>query len=132
MDWFARRSNQQGEQGGRAACREKAGLPMAQLQHATSPSSWTLAIPKDVPPRSSKLLAARGSLSETSHLTPHTSTTSQLDRSDFQSIMGSYEGAFSAEPAAGDHPRGGWGGQGSRWLGPRPTRSCQTWLCSGK
>jgi hypothetical protein len=33
-------------------------------------------------------------------------TTSQLDRSDFQSIMGSYEGAFSAEPAAGDHPRG--------------------------
>jgi hypothetical protein len=35
-------------------------------------------------------------------------TTSQLDRSDFQSIMGSYEGAFSAEPAAGDHPRGGW------------------------
>jgi hypothetical protein len=24
--------------------------------------------------------------------------------------MGSYEGAFSAEPAAGDHPRGGWGG----------------------
>ena len=44
--------------------------------------------------------------------------------------MGSYEGAFSAEPAAGDHSRGGWGGTGSRWLGPRPTRSCQTWLCS--
>jgi hypothetical protein len=42
------------------------------------------------------------------------------------------EGAFSAEPAAGDHPRGDWGGPGSRWLGPRPTRSCQTWLCSGK
>jgi hypothetical protein len=41
--------------------------------------------------------------------------------------MGSYEGAFSAEPAAGYHPRGGWGGTGSRWLGPRPTRSCQTW-----
>jgi hypothetical protein len=36
--------------------------------------------------------------------------------------MGSYEGAFSAEPAAGDHPRGVWGGQGGRWLGPRPTR----------
>jgi hypothetical protein len=35
-------------------------------------------------------------------------TASQLDRSDFQSTMGSYEGAFSAEPAAGDHPRGGW------------------------
>jgi hypothetical protein len=35
-------------------------------------------------------------------------TESQLDRSDFQSIMGSYEGASSAEPAAGDHPRGGW------------------------
>jgi hypothetical protein len=63
---------------------------------------------------------------------PFRGTTSQLDRSDFQSIMGSYEGASSAEPAAGDHPRGGWGGQGSRWLGPRPTRSCQTWLCSGK
>jgi hypothetical protein len=52
-------------------------------------------------------------------------TTSQLVRSAFQSIMGSYEGAFSAEPAARDHPRGGWGGTGSRWLGPRPTRSCQ-------
>jgi hypothetical protein len=38
------------------------------------------------------------------------------------------------EPAAGDHSWGGWGGQGSRWLGPQPqqpTRSCQTWLCSG-
>jgi hypothetical protein len=57
-------------------------------------------------------------------------TTSQLVRSVFQSTMGSYEGAFSAEPAAGDHLRGGWGGTGSRWLGPRPTRSCQTWLCS--
>jgi hypothetical protein len=44
-------------------------------------------------------------------------TTSQLDRSDFQSITGSHEGAFRAEPAAGGHPRGGWGGQGSRWLG---------------
>jgi hypothetical protein len=59
-------------------------------------------------------------------------TTSQLVKSVFQSIMGSHEGAFSAEPAAGDHPRGGWRGTGSRWLGPRPTRSCQTWLCSGK
>jgi hypothetical protein len=29
-----------------------------------------------------------------------------LDRSDFQSTMGAYEGAFSAEPAAGGHPRG--------------------------
>jgi hypothetical protein len=36
-------------------------------------------------------------------------TMSQLVRSVFQSIMGSYEGAFSAEPAAGDHPRGGLG-----------------------
>jgi hypothetical protein len=38
-------------------------------------------------------------------------TASQLDRSDFQSITGSHEGVFSAgqsaEPAAGDHPRGG-------------------------
>jgi hypothetical protein len=59
-------------------------------------------------------------------------TASQLVRSASQSTMGSYEGAFSAEPAAGDHPRGGWGGTGSRWLGPRPTRSCQTWLFSGK
>jgi hypothetical protein len=59
-------------------------------------------------------------------------TTSQLDRSDFQSIMGACEGAFSAEPAAGDHPRGDWGGPGSRWLATRPTRPCQTWLCSGK
>jgi hypothetical protein len=67
------------------------------------------------------------------HLAPGPlGTASQLARSVFQSIMGSYEGAFSAEPAAGDHPRGGWGGTGSRWLGPRPTRSCQTWLCSGK
>jgi hypothetical protein len=39
----------------------------------------------------------------------HDVSTFQLDRSDFQSIMGSYEGTFSAaEPAAGDHPRGGW------------------------
>jgi hypothetical protein len=30
-------------------------------------------------------------------------TTSQLDRSDFQSTTGSHEGAFRAEPAAGDH-----------------------------
>jgi hypothetical protein len=37
------------------------------------------------------------------------STASQLVRSVFQSTMGSYEGAFSAEPAAVDHPRGGWG-----------------------
>jgi hypothetical protein len=33
------------------------------------------------------------------------STTSQLVRAIFQSIMGSHEGAFSAEPAAGDHPK---------------------------
>jgi hypothetical protein len=37
---------------------------------------------------------------------PDLDTTSQLDRSDFQSTMGACEGAFSAEPAAGDHPRG--------------------------
>jgi hypothetical protein len=38
-------------------------------------------------------------------------TTSQLVRTAFQSIhvMGSHEGAFSAKPAAGDHPRGGSG-----------------------
>jgi hypothetical protein len=29
--------------------------------------------------------------------------------------MGSYEGAFSAEPAAGDHPRGDWG---DPWVAP--------------
>jgi hypothetical protein len=39
---------------------------------------------------------------------PRPVTASQLDRSDFQSITGSHEGTFSAEPAAGDHPRGGW------------------------
>jgi hypothetical protein len=42
---------------------------------------------------------------------PHArNTTSQLARAVFQSIMGPHEGAFSAVPAAGDHPRGGWGG----------------------
>jgi hypothetical protein len=35
-------------------------------------------------------------------------TASQLVRTVFQSIMGSHEGAFAAEPAAGDHPRGGY------------------------
>jgi hypothetical protein len=45
-------------------------------------------------------------------------TTSQLVRSVFQSTMGSYyEGASSAEPAAGDHPWGGWGDQGGAVVG---------------
>jgi hypothetical protein len=48
----------------------------------------------------------------------HRGTTSQLVRSVFQSTMGSYEGAFSAEPAAGDHrPRGGLGGAGGAVVG---------------
>jgi hypothetical protein len=61
--------------------------------------------------------------------------------------MGSYEGAFSAEPAAaGGHPSTGHGGglwtveargEGSRWVGPRPTThpvmpDLVRNLCSGK
>jgi hypothetical protein len=40
-----------------------------------------------------------------------------LVRSAFQSIMGAYEGAFSAEPAAGGHPRGGLGRPGEPVVG---------------
>jgi hypothetical protein len=104
--------------------RQPPPLP-AGMRHAPGPWPWPLAGCSSL---ISDLCSALCSL-----LSVH-STASQLVRSVFQSIMGSYEGAFSAEPAAGDHPRGGWRGQGSRWLwlGPRPTRSCQTWLCSGK
>jgi hypothetical protein len=50
---------------------------------------------------------------------PLYSTASQLVRSVFQSIMGAYEGAFSAEPAAGDHaPTGGLGRPGEPVVGP--------------
>jgi hypothetical protein len=47
-------------------------------------------------------------------------TTSQLDRSDFQSITGTHEGAFPAEPATGDHPRGSGGAMGAGGWGPDP------------
>jgi hypothetical protein len=82
----------------------------------------------------SLLSALSASCSCSCQLPAASSTTSQLVRSVFQSIMDAceYEGAFSAEPAAGDHPWGDWGDPWRRWLGPRPTRSCQTWLCSGK
>jgi hypothetical protein len=63
---------------------------------------------------------------ESSSVAGACTTASQLVRSVFQSTMGACEGAFSAEPAAGDHPWGDWGGPWRRWLGPRPTRSCQT------
>jgi hypothetical protein len=46
-----------------------------------------------------------------------TYTASQLVRTVFQSTMGSHEGAFSAEPAAGDHPWGGLGDQGAAMVG---------------
>jgi hypothetical protein len=68
----------------------------------------------------------------------HDVSTAQLARSVFQSIMGSYEGAFSAEPAAGDQPStGGLGRPGEPVVGspthdPPGHRSCQTRLCSGK
>jgi hypothetical protein len=48
------------------------------------------------------------------------STTSQLVRSVFQSIMGSYEGVFSAEPAVGDHPRGAGEARGAGGWVPDP------------
>jgi hypothetical protein len=48
---------------------------------------------------------------------PAPGTTSQLVRAVFQSIMGSHEGVFSAEPAAGDHPRGGLGRPGGPIVG---------------
>jgi hypothetical protein len=45
-------------------------------------------------------------------------TTSQLVRTVFQSIMGSHEGVFLAEPAAEDHPRGAGEARATGCLGP--------------